>query len=120
MTEISDTTTQGASALAHTATFVVRRVISAAVACVWLYHGLYNKLLGGEPRHLAIVQSVPGLGGAAGEAALVVIGAGEVLLGLWVMHGRWPRGCAAVVEQPTRDVSGLLGGAAPEARERDL
>ncbi len=31
-----------------------------------------------------------------------------------------PGGCAAMVEQPTRDVSGLLGGAAPEPRERDL
>ena len=42
-----------------------------AVASVWLVHGLYNKLLGGSARHLAIVQSVPGLEGAAGEAMLV-------------------------------------------------
>lgn len=32
-----------------------------AVASVWLVHGLYNKLLGGSERHLAIVQSTPGL-----------------------------------------------------------
>ena len=36
---------------------------AAVVAAVWLVHGLYNKLLGGSPRHLAIVQSVrDGLG----------------------------------------------------------
>jgi len=29
------------------------------VSAIWLVHGLYNKLLGGSPRHLAIVQGCP-------------------------------------------------------------
>ena len=42
-------------------------VLRLFVAGVWLVHGVYNKLLGGSPRHLAIIQSVPGLAGADGS-----------------------------------------------------
>ena len=66
------------------------------VATIWLVHGLYNKLLHGSPRHLQIVQSTPGLEGAAGEYALAAIGAGEVAIALWVLSGFTPRLCAAV------------------------
>lgn len=62
-------------------------VLSVFVASVWLVHGLYNKLLHGSPRHLAIVQSVPGLGGHAGELVLVCVGIGEVLLSVWMVSG---------------------------------
>src|SRR5215471_18325264 len=65
------------------------------VAGVWLTHGLYNKLLGGSPRHLAIVQSVPGLAGATGTQMLVAVGVFEVVVALWVISGRAPRLCAA-------------------------
>jgi hypothetical protein len=65
------------------------------VAAVWLVHGLYNKLLGGSARHLAIVQSVPGLGGVAGERMLTAVGVGEVAIALWVLSGWRPRLCAA-------------------------
>jgi uncharacterized membrane protein YphA (DoxX/SURF4 family) len=65
------------------------------VASVWLIHGLYNKLLGGSARHLAIVQSIPGLGGATGERVLTAVGAGEVAIALWVLSGWRPRWCAA-------------------------
>jgi hypothetical protein len=65
------------------------------VAAVWLVHGLYNKLLGGSARHLAIVQSVPGLAGPAGERMLTAIGIGEVAIALWVLSGWRPRLCAA-------------------------
>ncbi len=67
-----------------------------ALAAVWLVHGLYNKLLGGSPRHLAIVQSVPGLQGAAGERMLVAVGAAEVAIAIWMLSRRAPRWCAAV------------------------
>ena len=65
------------------------------VAAVWLIHGLYNKLLGGSARHLAIVQSVPGLEGVTGERVLTAVGAGEVAIALWVLSGWRPRWCAA-------------------------
>ena len=64
------------------------------VATVWLVHGLYNKLLGGSARHLAIVQSVPGLEGIAGERVLTAIGIGEVAIALWVLSGWKPWLCA--------------------------
>jgi len=41
----------------------IRRAAVILVAGTWLTHGLYNKLLHGSSRHLAIVQSVPGLSG---------------------------------------------------------
>jgi hypothetical protein len=69
--------------------------IHIVVASVWLVHGVYNKLLGGSPRHLAIVQSIPGLYGATGELALTIVGAFEVLLAAWVLSRRAPRACAA-------------------------
>ena len=69
---------------------------AAAVAAVWLVHGLYNKLLGGSPRHLAIVQSVPGLAGESGRLLLMAIGAFEVAMALWVLTRRAPRTCATV------------------------
>ena len=65
------------------------------VATVWLVHGLYNKLLGGSARHLAIVQSVPGLGGVTGAYVLTAVGAGEIAIALWVLSGWRPRLCAA-------------------------
>lgn len=69
---------------------------AAVVAAVWALHGLYNKLLGGSPRHLAIVQSVPGLGGATGEYVLAGVGLFEVAIAAWVLSRRAPWACAAV------------------------
>lgn len=66
-----------------------------SVAIVWIIHGVYNKLLGGSPRHLAIVQSVPGLDGATGELALTAIGSFEAAIALWVLSGCTPNLCAA-------------------------
>jgi len=70
-------------------------MIAGFVAAVWLLHGLYNKLLGGSARHLAIVQSVPGLDGVTGERVLTAVGIGEVAIALWVLSGWRPRLCAA-------------------------
>jgi uncharacterized membrane protein YphA (DoxX/SURF4 family) len=71
-------------------------MIAAAVAAVWLVHGLYNKLLGGSPRHLAIVQSVPGFDGEAGRAVLTLVGICEVAIAIWILSKRAPRACAVV------------------------
>jgi uncharacterized membrane protein YphA (DoxX/SURF4 family) len=71
-------------------------VLSSFVALVWLFHGLFNKLLGGSPRHLAIVQSVPALDGRTGEVVLTLVGVLEILLAVWILSGRWARTCAAV------------------------
>jgi uncharacterized membrane protein YtjA (UPF0391 family) len=76
-------------------TDIADKTVGTFVAGVWMVHGLYNKLLGGSARHLAIVQSVPGLAGTAGARALVAVGLFEVGLALWVISGRAPRRCAA-------------------------
>lgn len=78
------------------ATDITDTSVRPLVASVWLVHGLYNKLLGGSPRHLAIVRSVPGLAGAAGERVLTMVGLFDVALALWILSGRAPRRCAAI------------------------
>jgi uncharacterized protein YqjF (DUF2071 family)/uncharacterized membrane protein YphA (DoxX/SURF4 family) len=67
------------------------------VAAVWLLHGLFNKLLHGSPRHLQIVQSVPGLSGAAGQHVLTLVGLLEVGIAFWVLSG-WAAHCCAAVQ----------------------
>src|SRR6185436_5242220 len=74
---------------------VAASLIPGLVASVWLLHGLYHKLLHGSPRHLAIVQSVPGLHGARGARALAAIGVFEVGVAVWVLSGWHPPACAA-------------------------
>ncbi len=71
------------------------RPATAFVAGVWLVHGAYNKLLHGSPRHLAIVQSVPGFGGTAGEHVLFAVGLFEVAIAVWVLSGWMAYLCAA-------------------------
>ena len=65
-----------------------------AIAAVWLVSGVGFKLLGLVPRHRLIVAAVTGEAHATAVTRLV--GAGEALLGLWVLSGRWPRACALV------------------------
>jgi type IV secretory pathway TrbD component len=59
---------------------------------VWGYQGLWCKLLGRAPRHLAIVQDA--LGGSA-HLGLAAIGAAECALAVWVLSGRRPVAAAA-------------------------
>ena len=35
------------------------KLIRASIALVWLYQGLWCKLLGGVPRHAAVIAAVP-------------------------------------------------------------
>ena len=64
------------------------------IGSVWIFHGLYSKLLRGIPRHRAIVARV--LGERHADLATKAIGVGEIVLGLWVFSG-WQRvPCAAV------------------------
>jgi len=78
-----------------------------AVALVWLYQGLWCKLLGRCPGHRAIVQAVPGLAGGAGTAVLLGLGTIETGLALWVLSGWRPRWAAAA---QTLLLVGMNGG----------
>lgn len=70
-------------------------LIRAAVAAVWLYEGLWCKLLGREKNQVRIVEAVPLLGPRAGGLFLKLLGAGEVGLALWALSGAFPIPCAA-------------------------
>ena len=94
-TEITDMTAGYRYALPRLAHTAGRPGIAAVVvAAVWLVHGLYNKVLHGSTRHLAIVQSIPGLDGIAGERVLTLVGLAEVGLAVWVLSGWRPFLCA--------------------------
>ena len=84
-----------------------RRFAAAAVAGVWLYHGLWCKLLGGCPEQADIVAAVPGLRGERAKAVLLGIGVLETALAVWVLTGRRPREAAAI---GTALVAGMNAG----------
>jgi hypothetical protein len=65
-----------------------------AIGSVWIFHGLYSKILGGIPRHQLIVGRI--LGERFASFATKVIGCLEVLLGLWAFTGLARVECAAV------------------------
>ena len=64
------------------------------IGAVWIFHGLYSKLLNGIPRHRLIVGKV--LGTANAGIATKTIGVLEVLLGVWALTGWQPVACAVV------------------------
>jgi len=69
-------------------------LIRASVAAVWIYQGLWCKVLGNATRQQAILDSVPFLNDAQAHSALMLLGAAECLLAAWVLWGRAPFGAA--------------------------
>lgn len=69
-------------------------LVRVAVAGVWLYEGLWCKLLARAPNEFAIVEAVPRFGPRFGRPFLYALGAVEVGLGLWVLSGLAPGLCA--------------------------
>ena len=64
------------------------------IGSVWIFHGLFSKILDGIPRHRLIVGRI--LGESHAVAATRFIGLLELLLGLWVFTDWQPVGCAWV------------------------
>jgi len=85
-----------------------RALIRAAVAAVWLYQGLWCKLLGGAGRHAEIVASLPLLGASAAHGLLLAIGAAECALAFWTLSGVNLRAAAAA---QTLMLAAMNGGA---------
>jgi uncharacterized membrane protein YphA (DoxX/SURF4 family) len=75
--------------------FAVRSV-RTAVGGVWLYEGLWKKVLGRSSQETAILESVPGLSADGARAVTVGLGITETVLAAWVLSGRRPRACAIV------------------------
>jgi hypothetical protein len=69
-------------------------LIHGAVAALWLYEGLWCKLLSGEPGQKIIVASVPKYGPLIGRPFLLALGVVEVAIGVWVLIGVAPFVCA--------------------------
>jgi DoxX-like family len=69
-------------------------ILRSAVAAVWLYEGLWCKLLGRAPHEAQVVASVPWISPALGGAFLKALGAVEVALAAWVLAGIHPGACA--------------------------
>jgi hypothetical protein len=61
-----------------------------AVAGVWLYEGLWCKLLGGVPLQVDVVEAVPLFGRQGALWVLRAIGLVECALAVWVLGGWHP------------------------------
>lgn len=85
-------------------------LVRGAVAAVWLYEGLWCKLLGREPRQMDVVQAVPKLGPIAGKTFLLALGVVETGLAAWVLSGRAATICAwtQTILLVTLNANGLL------------
>ena len=70
-------------------------VIRGAIALVWLYEGLWCKVLGRMPSQERVVEAVPFLGPRWASRVLRALGLAECGLALWVLSGWEPIGAAA-------------------------
>ncbi len=71
-------------------------VIRSSIAAVWLYEGLWCKVLGRMPSQAEVVAAVPRFGPRFGSAFLKTLGVVEIGLALWVLSGVAPSECAVV------------------------
>ena len=69
-------------------------LIRASIAAVWLYEGLWCKLLGRMPSQAEVVAAVPLFGPRYGGVFLKLLGIVEVTIALWVLSGLAPVVCA--------------------------
>lgn len=76
-------------------TQTLEAIIRVVIGTVWVFHGGYSKLLNGIPRHRQIVARV--LGTRFARELTILIGCGEVALGIWVFTG-WARYPCALVQ----------------------
>jgi len=85
-------------------------LIRLAVAAVWLYEGLWCKLLHGEPRQVQVVEAVPYFGPRVGVLFLKALGVAEVGLAAWALSGAAPLPCAVAqtLLLVTLNASGLV------------
>ena len=71
---------------------VVNKILTYAIALVWLLNGLFCKLLNFVPRHQQIVGRI--LGDEHSFIFIKIIGALEVLMVVWILSGIKSRLCA--------------------------
>ncbi|HEU5458518.1 MAG TPA: DoxX-like family protein [Terracidiphilus sp.] len=69
-------------------------IVRSAIAAVWLYEGLWCKVLGRLPSQLEVVSAVPRIGVRFGLAFLKTLGVLEALIAVWAFSGIAPAACA--------------------------
>jgi uncharacterized membrane protein YphA (DoxX/SURF4 family) len=72
------------------------KLIRASIALVWLYQGLWCKLLNGVLQQRAVVATVPFIGTARARTVLIALGLIECCIGAWVLSGKQMRQAALV------------------------
>jgi hypothetical protein len=72
-------------------------LVRVAVAGVWIYEGLWCKILGRATNELRIVEAVPRYGAKFGRPFLATLGWIELMLGAWVLSG-WAAGLCALTQ----------------------
>ena len=72
-------------------------LLQSAVAAVWLYEGLWCKVLGRSPHEFEVVAQVPFLAPATSRALLRVLGIVETALAVWILAG-WQPIAAAIAQ----------------------
>ncbi|MBB6143823.1 hypothetical protein HNQ77_001772 [Silvibacterium bohemicum] len=77
-------------------TFPSLVLIRSSVAAVWLYEGLWCKVLGRMPSQVDVVSAVPRFGRRLGLPFLRALGVVEVGLAVWVLSGGAPGACAII------------------------
>ncbi len=65
-----------------------------AVAAVWVYEGVWAKVLDREPRQRRILAAFPGVGERRARRATLALGILEAAAAPWVLAGRAPRATA--------------------------
>jgi len=71
-------------------------IARAAIASVWLYQGLWCKVLAAAPQHQAVLAAVPLIPQQATHAALITLGLIETAIAGWVLSGKRRSAAAAV------------------------
>ena len=72
-------------------------LVRSAVALVWLYEGLWCKLLGGVPHQEEVVAAHPLFGKKLASIFLQTLAWVEIALAVWVVAG-WQPGLAALAQ----------------------
>ena len=85
-------------------------LIRVAVAAVWLYEGLWCKLLRGQPHEFEVVEAVPYFGPRVGALFLRALGVVEVAIAVWTLSAISPVVCAVTqtLLLVTLNANGLL------------
>ena len=68
--------------------------IRLGIALVWIVFGLIFKALGAVPRHREIVARV--VGPSQARAVTLLVAVSEIMLGLWMLYGRYLPLCVGI------------------------